>query len=100
MNSHTSARLLIKTEYISRRIAESRCDFGRVHTDRLNDLAPIGDDGIDCGSNTVNHDVDQDARLSGWPSAGYPGTAHFAYRIVKGELPSPRCLTCQPKTSW
>jgi hypothetical protein len=33
--------------------------------------------------NTVNHDVYQDARLSGWPPAGYPGTAHFAYRIVK-----------------
>src|SRR6185503_13388493 len=78
-----SARLLIKAEHVSRRIAESHCDFRRVHADRLDDLAAIGDDSIGCRSNTVNHDVDQDAGLSGRPPAGYPGTAHFAHGIVK-----------------
>jgi hypothetical protein len=37
-----SHRLLIKTDYISRRIAKARSDFRRVHTDPLHELAAIG----------------------------------------------------------
>src|SRR5258706_14826119 len=80
---HRSARLLIKAEHVPRRIAESRCDFRRVHADRLDDLTATGDDGIGCRGNTVNHDVDQDAMLSGRPSAAYLGAAYFAHCIVK-----------------
>ena len=85
MTSHISAWLLIKAENVTRRIAESRGDLGRVHTDRLDDLAAIGDDGIGCRGNTVDHDVDQDARIMGWPPALYPGAAHFTHRIVKSD---------------
>jgi hypothetical protein len=78
-----SHRLLIKTDYISRRIAESRSDFRRVHTDWLYELAAIGNNGVNRRGDTVNHDVDQQTSLDHWLPADYPCAADFAHRVVK-----------------
>jgi hypothetical protein len=78
-----SHRLLIKTDYISRRIAESRSDFRRVHADRLHELAAIGNNGVNGHGDTVNHNVDQQTGLLHRLPTDYPCAADFAHRVVK-----------------
>src|SRR5882762_11600015 len=58
-----SGRLLVKADHVSSRIAEPRCDLGRVRADRLDDLAPLGYHRVNRRGYTVHHDVKQEPGL-------------------------------------
>jgi hypothetical protein len=57
--------LLVEADHISGRVAESRCDLGRVRADRLRHFASIGQDQVKCRGHAVDHDVNEQAGLSG-----------------------------------
>src|ERR1700731_4582106 len=78
--------LLVEADHVSSRVAESRSDLGRVRADRLNDLAPIGDDGFNGSGRAVDHDVNEKAGLCGWRTPKKPSAAHLARRVVKGDV--------------
>ena len=79
-----SGGLLVKADYVSRRVAEPRSDFGRVCANRLHDLAPIGDDHLHGRGHAVDDDVNEKTGLCGGRAPEYPSAAYFAGRIVKG----------------
>jgi len=51
----------------------------------VHDFSSVGDDRVNTGRNAVNHDVKEKARICGGWAPEYPGAAHFASRIVKGD---------------
>src|SRR6266481_9677570 len=78
-----SGGLLVEADDVSSRIAEAGRDFWGVRADWLHDFAAMGDDDVNGGGHTVNHDVKQQAGLGGGRTAEHPRAAHFAGSIVK-----------------
>src|ERR1700682_1053127 len=77
---------LVKADDVSRGIAESRGDLGRIGPDGLHELAAVGKDGVDGRGHAVDHEVDEQARLRRRRPADYPRAAHFAGRIVECDV--------------
>src|SRR6266481_1334465 len=78
-----SGGLLVEADDVSCRVAEPGSDLGCVRADWLHDFAAMGDDDVNGGGHTVNHDVKQQAGLGGGRTAEHPRAAHFAGSIVK-----------------
>src|SRR2546425_12367351 len=78
-----SGGLLVKADYVSRRVAEPRSDFGRVCANRLHDLAPIGDDHLHGRGHAVDDDVNEKTGLCGGRGPVLPSAAYLAGRTVK-----------------
>ena len=76
-------RVLVEADDVSARIAEPRCNFGRIRADRLNDLAAMGYHRINGRSYAVHHDVNKEPGLSGGRAPQHPSAAHLAGGIVK-----------------
>src|SRR5262249_55915653 len=64
-------RLLIGPWHVATGIAEPRGDFRCIAADGLHEFAPVGDYGVDCCGNIVDHDVDHEA---GRAAGGRPVT--------------------------
>src|SRR5438132_11371871 len=77
------ARFLIETKYISRGIAEPRRDLGMIGADGLHDLASMSADQFGSRGNAVNHDIDQQTRLTGWWPARYPSAAELTDAVIE-----------------
>src|SRR5437773_6545178 len=80
-----SPSVLVQAQYISRRVTEPCRNLGSISADWLHDLPAVCFDRLDGGGDAVNHDVDQQAGFGHRLSAQDPGTAHFAYRVIKGD---------------
>src|SRR5258708_15162801 len=80
-----SRRLLVETDHVSTRIAETRGDLGRVRADGLHDRAAVGDDGLHGYRYAVDHDVKHQAGCCAGRASENPRAAHLAYGIVKGD---------------
>ena len=58
-------------------------DLALIRVDRLHDLAACGDDGLDRGRGTGDHDGHQQAWIIGWRASKNPCAAHFADGVVE-----------------
>src|ERR1700686_3944145 len=82
-----SGTLLVETDDVSSRIAESGRDLRRIASDRLHDFASIGDDFAERCLDAVDHYVDHEAgSRSGRPSED-PGAADLPNAVVKSGPP-------------
>jgi hypothetical protein len=79
-----SGGFLVEANHVSCRIAKPRCDLGSVRTNRLHNLASLGDDHVEGSGYTVDHDVNEKARFCSGRAPAHPCAAHLAGRVVKG----------------
>src|SRR5262245_11582376 len=74
---------LVEAEHVACRIAKARGDLWCIPADGLDDLAAVGDDGVDGRGHAVHHDVNEKPRLRRRRPAAHPTAAHFADRVVE-----------------
>src|SRR4030095_428407 len=77
-------RFLVQTNYVAARVTESRRNLRSVGADRLDDVAPLGCDGVNSRRDTIDHDVDEKARFSGRGASRTPRPADLPKAVVEG----------------
>src|SRR6266699_2859929 len=80
-----SPSVLVQAQQIFRRVTEPCRNLGSISADWLHDLTAVCFDRLNGGGDAVNHDVDQQAGFGHRLSAQDPCTAHFTYRVIKGD---------------
>jgi hypothetical protein len=78
-----SSRRFIKPKHIPAGIAESGRDFGRIRTDRLNNLTSVSNHGINGRRDAAAPNVDQQRRSARGRPADDPSATYSTGRIVK-----------------
>src|SRR5215211_3339700 len=75
--------LLIESNDVSARIAETPSDLRRVSADRLNYFSAARGDLVESFLDAVDHYVDEHSYVLGRPPVGSPGSTHLACGIIK-----------------
>lgn len=75
--------MLVDAKNVACRVAKESIDLALIRVDRLHDLAACGDNGLDSGRGTGDHDEHEQAWNSGWRASKNPRAAHFAGCVVE-----------------
>src|SRR5207237_7660645 len=83
MFSCRAAWLLIKAQDIATWVAKTRSDFRRITANWLHNFSSVRPDCVQGGSDTIDHDVDQQSGNGRWRPAQHPRPADLANRVVE-----------------
>src|SRR5215510_16158058 len=77
--------LLIDADDVSSGVTEPRRDLRRVAADGLHDFASVGDNLVNGGGHTINHNVKEEPGIFAGRPSEHPGPAHFTHAVVESD---------------